>query len=60
MKSRKRGTVDSQAVVVTGAVNADGWRAALSTKLGPAETEVFRTDSLRGPLRRGLGGGTEW
>ena len=56
VKSRERGTVDSQAVVVAVAVNADGRRETLGMAVGPAETEGFWTDFLRGLMRRGLGG----
>lgn len=56
VKSRDRGTVDSQAVVVAVAVNAEGRRETLGMAVGPAETEAFWTDFLRGLMRRGLAG----
>lgn len=56
VKSRERGTVDSQAVVVAVAVNAEGRRETLGMAVGPAETEAFWTDFLRGLMRRGLSG----
>ena len=48
VKSRERGAVDSQAVVVAVAVNAEGRRETLGMAVGPAETEAFWTDFLRG------------
>jgi len=56
LKSRERGTVDSQAVVVAVGVNSEGRRETLGMAVGPAETEAFWTDFLRGLMRRGLGG----
>ena len=56
VKSRERGSVDSQAVVVAVAVNAEGRRETLGMAVGPAETEAFWTDFLRGLMRRGLSG----
>jgi len=56
VKSRERGAVDSQAVVVAVAVNAEGRRETLGMAVGPAETEAFWTDFLRGLMRRGLSG----
>ena len=56
VKSRERGAVGSQAVVVAVAVNAEGRRETLGMAVGPAETEAFWTDFLRGLMRRGLSG----
>lgn len=56
VKSRERGAVDSQAVVVAVAVNAEGRRETLGMAVGPAETEAFWMDFLRGLMRRGLSG----
>jgi len=56
VKSRERGAVDSQAVVVAVAVNAEGRRETLGMAVGPAETEAFWTDFLRSLMRRGLSG----
>lgn len=56
VKSRERGSVESQAVVVAVAVNAEGRRETLGMAVGPAETEAFWTDFLRGLMRRGLSG----
>lgn len=56
VKSRERGAVDSQAVVVAVAVNAEGRRETLGMAVGPAETEAFWTDFLRDLMRRGLSG----
>jgi putative transposase len=56
VKSRERGAVDSQAVVVAVAVNAEGRRETLGMAVGPGETEAFWTDFLRGLMRRGLSG----
>jgi putative transposase len=56
VKSRERGAVDNQAVVVAVAVNAEGRRETLGMAVGPAETEAFWTDFLRGLTRRGLSG----
>lgn len=54
MKSRERGSVESQAVVVAVALNAEGRRETLGMVVGPAETVAFWTDFLRGLMRRGL------
>ncbi|WP_369602666.1 IS256 family transposase [Hahella sp. SMD15-11] len=56
VKSRERGSVESQAVVVAVAVNAEGRRETLGMAVGPAETEAFWMDFLRGLMRRGLSG----
>ena len=56
VKSRERRSVENQAVVVAVAVNAEGRRETLGMAVGPAETEAFWTDFLRGLIRRGLSG----
>ena len=54
LKSRERGAVSSQAVVVAVGVNSEGRRETLGMAVGPAETEAFWTDFLRSLVRRGL------
>ena len=56
LKSRERGAVHNQAVVVAVGVNGEGRRETLGMAVGPAETEAFWTDFLRGLTRRGLSG----
>jgi putative transposase len=56
LKSREGGAVRNQAVVVAVGVNGEGRRETLGMAVGPAETEAFWTDFLRGLMRRGLGG----
>jgi transposase-like protein len=55
LKSRESGRVTSRAVVVAVGVNDQGRREVLGLATGPAETEGFWTDFLRGLVRRGLG-----
>jgi transposase-like protein len=54
VKSRESGRVTTRAVVVAVAVNEEGRREVLGLSVGPAETEAFWTDFLRGLVRRGL------
>jgi transposase-like protein len=54
VKSREAGRVTTRAVVVAVAVNEEGRREVLGLSVGPAETEAFWTDFLRGLVRRGL------
>ena len=56
IRSRENGQVESQAVVVATAVNREGQREVLGLAAGPAESEAFWTDFLRGLVRRGLAG----
>lgn len=56
IRSRENGQVESQAVVVATAVNREGQREVLGLAAGPAESEAFWTDFLRGLVRRGLTG----
>jgi putative transposase len=56
LKSRAGGAVSNQAVVVAVGVNGEGRRETLGMAVGPAETEAFWTEFLRGLMRRGLGG----
>ncbi len=56
LKSRERGRVASQAVVVAVGVNDEGRRETLGLAVGPAETEGFWTEFLRSLTRRGLTG----
>ncbi|MEQ9587264.1 MAG: IS256 family transposase [Parvibaculaceae bacterium] len=54
LKSRERGAVSSQAVVVAVGVSSEGRRETLGMAVGPAETEAFWTEFLRSLVRRGL------
>jgi len=56
LKSRERGAVSSQAVVVAVGVSSEGRRETLGMAVGPAETEAFWTEFLRSLVRRGLSG----
>jgi len=56
IKSREHGPVASQAVVVATAVNAEGYREVLGLSVGPAESEAFWCEFLRGLVHRGLAG----
>lgn len=56
IRSREHGRVESQAVVVATAVNQQGHREVLGLSVGPAESEAFWTEFLRGLVRRGLKG----
>ncbi|MDO8863235.1 IS256 family transposase [Haliea sp. E1-2-M8] len=56
LKSRERGAVSSQAVVVAVGVSNEGRRETLGMAVGPAETEAFWTEFLRSLVRRGLTG----
>jgi putative transposase len=56
LKSREHGAVRNQAVVVAVGVNGEGRRETLGLAVGPAETEAFWSDFLRGLTRRGLSG----
>jgi putative transposase len=56
LKAREGGRVMSKAVVVAVGVNAEGRRETLGLAVGPAETQAFWTEFLRGLTRRGLGG----
>jgi putative transposase len=56
LKSRERGPVSNQAVVAAVGVNSEGRRETLGMAVGPAETEAFWSDFLRGLVRRGLSG----
>ena len=56
LKSREDGHVVSRAVVVAVGVNQEGRREVLGISCGPAETEAFWTEFLRGLTARGLAG----
>ena len=56
IRSREHGRVQSQAVVVATAVSQEGYREVLGLSVGPAESEGFWTDFLRGLVHRGLTG----
>jgi transposase-like protein len=56
LKVRDGGRVVNKAVVVAVAVNAEGRRETLGLAVGPAETQAFWTEFLRGLIQRGLSG----
>ena len=56
LKSRENGQVLSKAVVLAVGVNASGRREVLGLSVGPAETEGFWLEFLRGLVKRGLSG----
>ena len=56
LKAREGGRVVSKAVVVAVGVNAEGRRETLGLAVGPAETQAFWSEFLRGLMGRGLGG----
>jgi putative transposase len=56
LKSRENGHVVTRALVVAVGVNEEGRREVLGLACGPAETEVFWTEFLRGLSKRGLEG----
>jgi len=56
LKSRENGHVVTRALVVAVGVNEEGRREVLGLACGPAETEAFWTEFLRGLSKRGLEG----
>jgi len=56
LKSREAGHVVNRALVVAIGVNQEGRREVLGMACGPAETEAFWLEFLRGLTRRGLKG----
>lgn len=56
LKSRENGQVVNRALVIAVGVNDSGRREVLGLAVGPAETEGFWTDFLRGLVKRGLSG----
>jgi transposase-like protein len=56
LKARDAGRVASKAAVIAVGVNGEGRREVLGLAVGPAETEAFWTEFLRGLTRRGLSG----
>lgn len=56
LKARDSGRVASKAAVIAVGVNGEGRREVLGLAVGPAETEAFWTEFLRGLTRRGLSG----
>ena len=56
LKSRENGHVVTRALVVAVGVNQEGRREVLGLACGPAETEAFWTEFLRGLAARGLTG----
>jgi transposase-like protein len=56
LKVRDAGRVVNKAAVVAVAVNTEGRREVLGLKVGPAETEAFWMEFLRGLVQRGLRG----
>jgi putative transposase len=56
LKSRHNGHVVSRALVVAVGVNQEGRREVLGLACGPAETEAFWSEFLRGLAKRGLAG----
>ena len=56
LKSRHKGHVVSRALVVAVGVNQEGRREVLGLACGPAETEAFWSEFLRGLAKRGLAG----
>ena len=56
LKSRENGHVVTRAVVVAVGANEEGRREILGLACGPAETEAFWSEFLRGLASRGLSG----
>jgi len=56
LKARDAGRVASKAGGVAVGVNGEGRREVLGLAVGPAETEAFWTEFLRGLRHRGLSG----
>ncbi len=56
LKARDAGRVASKAAVIAVGVNGEGRREVLGLAVGPAETEAFWTEFLRGLRRRGWSG----
>ncbi len=56
LKARDGGRVLNKAAVIAVGVNAEGRREVLGLAVGPAETEGFWKEFLRGLTQRGLGG----
>lgn len=56
LKVRQGGRIVSVAVTLAVGVNTDGRREVLAMAIGPSEAEPFWTASLRGLVRRRLGG----
>lgn len=57
LKMRRDGYVVSVAAILAMGVNAEGRREILGVGLGDSEAQVFWTEFLRSPRRRGLAGG---
>jgi putative transposase len=55
-KVRAGGRVEHRALVVASGVDASGQREVIGLDVGPAETEAFWRECLRGLVRRGLAG----
>lgn len=56
VKAREQGRIVTKACVLAVAVNTEGRREVLGLAVGPAETEAFWKDFLRGLIGRGLAG----
>ena len=56
VKVRQGGRIVPVAVTIAIGVNADGRREVLGMDIGPSEAEIFWTEFLRKPTRRGLRG----